>query len=55
MISSPHRMKGNALVLGASRPGQSGPFGPYGSDTGDEGDEHNQGHPSEMKDLTPGD
>ncbi|MFC9125693.1 hypothetical protein ACFT4A_02455 [Streptomyces sp. NPDC057099] len=54
VISSPHRMKGNAFALGANRPGQSGLFGPYGSDTGDEGDEHNQGHPYEMKDLTPG-
>ncbi|MFE0774338.1 hypothetical protein [Streptomyces sp. NPDC058861] len=39
MIPALHRMKGAALVLGASRPGQNGPFGLYGSDTGDEYDQ----------------
>ncbi|MFG2211016.1 hypothetical protein [Streptomyces sp. NPDC048638] len=30
MISTFHRRKGGAPLLGASAPGESGPFGPYG-------------------------
>lgn len=32
MIPQLHRLKGNALVLGASHAGQIGPFGPYGGE-----------------------
>ncbi|GAA1914393.1 hypothetical protein GCM10009716_24850 [Streptomyces sodiiphilus] len=31
MIPAWHRMKGGAALLGARRPGESGPFGPYGA------------------------
>ncbi|WP_331759227.1 hypothetical protein [Streptomyces anulatus] len=42
MIPAAHRTKGGAPVLGANRPGLSGPFGPYGSDTDEEDDEPGQ-------------
>ncbi|MBU5946431.1 hypothetical protein ACH4FA_01935 [Streptomyces sp. NPDC017966] len=53
MIPQPYRMKGNALVLGASRAGEVGPFGPYGAGSVD--NEQDQDHSSDMKDPTPGD
>ncbi|MGW9436740.1 hypothetical protein [Streptomyces sp. NPDC055607] len=42
MIPAPHRMKGAALLLGASRPGQSGPFGPYAGAGEHDSDEQDQ-------------
>ncbi|MFC9620027.1 hypothetical protein ACFTXM_08530 [Streptomyces sp. NPDC056930] len=42
MIPAPHRMKGAALVLGASRAGETGPFGPYDGDTEHDADEQDQ-------------
>ncbi|MDH6279806.1 hypothetical protein M2284_003574 [Rhodococcus sp. LBL1] len=32
MISSPHRLKGGALLLGAEEPGRPGPFGTWTAD-----------------------
>ncbi|MYT21246.1 hypothetical protein GTW69_13255, partial [Streptomyces sp. SID7760] len=44
MIPAPHRMKGAALVLGASRPGKVGPFGPYSGRTEHDTDEQDPAH-----------
>ncbi|GHH54739.1 hypothetical protein [Streptomyces candidus] len=44
MIPAPHRMKGAALVLGASRPGEIGPFGPYGGRAEPDADEPDQAY-----------
>ncbi|MFJ4741102.1 hypothetical protein [Streptomyces sp. NPDC088775] len=52
MIPAPHRTKGGALILGASRAGQSGPFGPYGSDTGDDIEEQDQAYAEPADDGT---
>ncbi|MFD5430350.1 hypothetical protein [Streptomyces sp. NPDC127084] len=41
VIPDPHRLKGGAAQLGATRPGEYGPFGvwPTYSDTGEHGDQ----------------
>jgi hypothetical protein len=35
VIPTPHRAKGGAPLLGASRDGEPGPFGPYADDNED--------------------
>ncbi|MFF9431855.1 hypothetical protein [Streptomyces sp. NPDC014746] len=47
MIPAPHRMKGAAVILGVSRPGEIGPFGPYGGETEYKIDEQDQANAAE--------